>query len=149
MTQKQIRFIQEYLIDLNATQAAIRAGYVTNLPNQVGYENLKKPKIAEAIRQAMESHKQTLIIMEAETVLVRLSQLAMGAKREADQLKALELLGKRYGLFTEKHELEHKGIPEQGPSAHELFMMLKDPEAAHALKVIVEKRIELRQINFN
>jgi phage terminase small subunit len=43
LTAKQRRFVQEYLIDLNATQAAIRAGYSKNSARQVGTENLSKP----------------------------------------------------------------------------------------------------------
>lgn len=49
MTGKQERFVAEYLIDLNATQAAIRAGYSPKVAGQQGFENLKKPEIAEAI----------------------------------------------------------------------------------------------------
>ena len=53
MTQKQKRFIEEYLIDLNATQAAIRAGYSPHTAKDIGCENLAKPNIAAAVSQAM------------------------------------------------------------------------------------------------
>ncbi len=49
LTPKQARFVQEYLIDLNATQAAIRAGYSEKTARQVASENLSKPYIAKAI----------------------------------------------------------------------------------------------------
>ena len=49
LTPKQRRFVDEYLIDLNATQAAIRAGYKKNTARQIGSENLSKPAIAKAI----------------------------------------------------------------------------------------------------
>lgn len=49
MTPKQQRFVEEYLIDLNATQAAIRAGYSEGTAYSIGQENLNKPEIAEAI----------------------------------------------------------------------------------------------------
>lgn len=52
-TDKQVAFIQEYLIDLNATQAAIRAGYSKDTAGQIGYENLKKPEISQAIAAAL------------------------------------------------------------------------------------------------
>ena len=52
MTPKQTRFVEEYLIDLNATQAAIRAGYSPNCAGIQGHENLKKPNIATAIAAA-------------------------------------------------------------------------------------------------
>ena len=45
LTPKQQRFVEEYLIDLNATQSAIRAGYSEKTAYSVGHENLKKPEI--------------------------------------------------------------------------------------------------------
>ena len=51
MTPRQQRFVQEYLVDLNATQAAIRAGYSARTANRMGSENLSKPVIAEAIAE--------------------------------------------------------------------------------------------------
>lgn len=55
LTGKQARFVQEYLIDLNATQAATRAGYSAKTAYQVGFENLNKPDIKAAIVSAMET----------------------------------------------------------------------------------------------
>jgi phage terminase small subunit len=49
MTAKQTRFVAEYLIDLNATQAAIRAGYSANTAEQQAYENLRRPEIAQTV----------------------------------------------------------------------------------------------------
>jgi len=53
MTKKQKRFVEEYLIDLNATQAAIRAGYSPGTAQQIGSENLSKLVISNAIAKAM------------------------------------------------------------------------------------------------
>jgi phage terminase small subunit len=53
LTLKQARFVQEYLIDLNAAQAAIRAGYSAKTARVIGHENLTKPDIAAAIEKAM------------------------------------------------------------------------------------------------
>ena len=55
LTPKQQRFVEEYLIDLNATQAAIRAGYSEKTAYSVGHENLKKPEIQKAIQEAQET----------------------------------------------------------------------------------------------
>ena len=52
LSPKQERFVQEYLIDLNAAQAAIRAGYAAKTARVIGHENLKKPDIAAAIEKA-------------------------------------------------------------------------------------------------
>ena len=58
MTPKQKRFVDEYLIDLNATQAAIRAGYSQKTAASIGEENLRKPEIQEAIQVAMKSRQE-------------------------------------------------------------------------------------------
>lgn len=52
LTPKQQRFVEEYLIDLNATQAAIRAGYSRDTANQIASQNLAKIEIKEAITEA-------------------------------------------------------------------------------------------------
>lgn len=58
LTAKQERFVEEYLIDPNATQAAIRAGYSKNTAAQIGNENLRKPQIAEAISVAQATRSE-------------------------------------------------------------------------------------------
>lgn len=75
MTQKQKRFIEEYLIDLNATQAAIRAGYSPDTAYSIGQENLKKPEISARIDRAMaERSKRTGV--NAERVIQELAKIA-------------------------------------------------------------------------
>jgi phage terminase small subunit len=58
LTAKQERFCQEYLVDLNATQAAIRAGYSEKTAFSMGHENLRKPKIQERISEAMKKREE-------------------------------------------------------------------------------------------
>ena len=58
LTPKQQRFIDEYLVDLNASQAAIRAGYSARRADAIGYENLRKPEIAAAIRDAQAARSE-------------------------------------------------------------------------------------------
>ncbi len=78
LTPKQQRFVDEYLIDLNATQAAIRAGYSQKTCKEIAAENLSKPYIREAINSALDSRsKETQI--DAAWVLKRLA-----AEAEAD-----------------------------------------------------------------
>lgn len=73
LTAKQQRFVEEYLIDLNATQAAIRAGYSKDTAHSIGHENLNKPEIAEAITQAKQDRSERTQI-NADWVLSRLAQ---------------------------------------------------------------------------
>ena len=75
MTKKQKRFIEEYLIDLNATQAAIRAGYSPDTAYSIGQENLNKPEIKAHIDQAMaERSKRTGV--NADRIIMELAKIA-------------------------------------------------------------------------
>ncbi|MCT7342202.1 terminase small subunit [Pseudomonas aeruginosa] len=83
LTKKQRLFVDEYLIDLNATQAAIRAGYSTRRPTEIGYQLLQRPEVAQAIQAAMaERSKRTEV--EADYVIRRL--------REIDEMDVLDIL---------------------------------------------------------
>lgn len=74
LSTKQQRFIEEYLIDLNATQAAIRAGYSPQTAAVIGAENLIKPNIHDAISRAMaERSKRTGI--NADRVLTEMAKI--------------------------------------------------------------------------
>ena len=68
MTKKQKRFIEEYLIDLNATQAAIRAGYSPDTAKSIGSENLTKPDIKAQIARAMAERSRRMYISEELTI---------------------------------------------------------------------------------
>lgn len=129
MTSKQQRFCDEYLIDLNATQAAIRAGYSKKTAGVIATENLKKPNVKEYIDARM-AEKEKKLIADQDEVLKYLTSVLRGqsksteivvegqgdgyseartitkAPSEKDKLKAAELLGKRYGLYTDKVEAE-------------------------------------------
>lgn len=125
LTAKQKRFCDEYLIDLNATQAAIRAGYSEKTARVIGQENMTKPAVKEYIEKRMADKEKTLIADQDEVLKYLTSVLrgesqsteiivegvGMGVSRaktvmkepsEKDRLKAAELLGKRYSLFTDK-----------------------------------------------
>jgi len=73
LTLKQQRFVDEYLIDLNATQAAIRAGYSKKTAYSIGEENLKKPEIASEIVKAIEKRSEDTKI-DSKWVLRRLAE---------------------------------------------------------------------------
>lgn len=69
LTDKQQKFIEEYLIDLNATQAAIRAGYSVQTAKEIGSENLTKPNIQNAIAKAMAERSKRIGINQDRVVL--------------------------------------------------------------------------------
>lgn len=102
-------FIKEYLVDLNATQAAIRAGYSPKTAGQIGEENLRKPEIVKAVQAEMDARSQETGIT-AQLVLKRINRIAETAEASEDfpaALKANELLGKHLKLFRDV--VEHTG----------------------------------------
>lgn len=124
LTAKQKAFCEEYMIDLNATQAAIRAGYKPDNAQQMSTENLLKPVIKDYIEQLMDKRSEITMIdsyfvienlknnvnrcMQSEPVLDN-EGLETGEYQfnAAGANKALELLGKHLGLFVERKE--HSG----------------------------------------
>ncbi|ESR71192.1 terminase [Pseudomonas aeruginosa VRFPA05] len=83
LTKKQRLFVDEYLIDLNATQAAIRAGYSTRRAAEIGYQLLQRPEVAHAIQAAMAERSRRTEV-EADYVIRRL--------REIDEMDVLDIL---------------------------------------------------------
>lgn len=125
LTAKQQRFCDEYLIDLNATQAAIRAGYSKKTARIIGQQNLTKLDIRQYIDARMAEKESALIadqnevlkyltaVMRGDSAASVLARDEIGADRviekppdEKERLKAAELLGKRYSLFTDKVETD-------------------------------------------
>lgn len=81
LTPKQARFVDEYLVDLNATQAAIRSGYSEKTAHTIGHENLSKPEIAQAIAAAqLERAKRTEITQDR--VLQELARIGFADIRD-------------------------------------------------------------------
>ncbi|MEG2096773.1 MAG: terminase small subunit [Pseudoflavonifractor sp.] len=147
VTRKQERFVEEYLVDLNATQAAIRAGYSPKSASTVAGETMRNPQVRACIDTAMAKLSKRTGVSQ-ERVIRELAKVAfvnptdvidfesakllgnatpddtaaiasvkvktiptadgMGVEREikvADKLKALELLGKHFGMFTDNIDL--------------------------------------------
>lgn len=127
MTPKQQRFCDEYLIDLNATQAAIRAGYSRKYANTNASKLLQITTIQEFIKQRM-VEKEDALIAKQDEILKYLTSVMRGQSEssvlardmtgaehaiekppdEKERLKAAELLGKRYGLYSEVVAIEDK-----------------------------------------
>ena len=116
LTPKQEMFVREYLVDLNATQAAIRAGYSEKSAYAIGEENLRKPEIATAVKKAMDERFEKTEI-KAEWVLEKIKLAVERCEMEGDwhpYLKACELLGRYKKLFIDKIEIEDKtGLAER------------------------------------
>jgi phage terminase small subunit len=93
MTNKQRRFIEEYMIDLNATQAAIRSGYSPRTAREIGAENLTKPVIADAVAKRLaELSRGTGITLERITRALAKLAFADTDVANNDKIKALKIL---------------------------------------------------------
>lgn len=82
LTVKQQRFVEEYLIELNATQAAIRAGYSRRTARQIGEENLTKPDIAKCIREVLEQRRNQCQV-KGDALVEELQKVAFSDIRQA------------------------------------------------------------------
>ncbi|KKO51142.1 terminase small subunit [Paenibacillus sp. DMB20] len=108
LTAKQELFVQEYLKDLNATQAAIRAGYSEKTAAETGYENLRKPQIAAEIekRQQKIGEKNEITV---EWILEEMKDTYRQAKEMGELSaanKSLEMLGRYKGMFNFKLKVD-------------------------------------------
>lgn len=129
LTEKQKRFCEEYLIDLNATQAAIRAGYSEKTAYTIGQKLTKKNEVKAYIDEMIESLRNertadaqevleyltSVMRGESEGEEIVLKGVGKGSQKiewvrkkpsEKDKLKAAELLGKRFGMFKERVEVD-------------------------------------------
>ena len=126
MTPRQEKFCVEYLIDLNATQAAIRAGYSRRTADRIANQNLRKLEIQSRIKKMRDEYYDKTI-MSAKEVEYLLSKAGRGELKEEvvviecvgdgfseskiikkrlsakDRIKALELMGKRHHLFEDQN----------------------------------------------
>lgn len=121
LTDRQARFCEEYLIDLNATQAAIRAGYSEKTANEQGARLLANVSVQEKIAELKaERSKRTEITQDS--VIQELAAVARAevkGVRAVDKLKALELLGKHLGMFVERYEVNAAEIEKRIAEARE------------------------------
>jgi phage terminase small subunit len=115
LTNKQKAWCQEYLVDLNATQAAIRAGYSERSAKQQGTENLAKPPLMERVQELMDKRNircnldsdhvrresEDLYQMAKAAVMENYSNASMTVA-----LKALELVGKHSKVQAYKDRVE-------------------------------------------
>lgn len=150
LTDKQTAFVREYLVDLNATRAAIRAGYSERTASRIGPQLLGKTCVREAIEKAQAKRArrvevtQDYVLSNLVEVVERTMQRAPVLDRKGEQVtdeegravwmfdakganRALELLGKHLGIFTDKVKAEVSG-PDGGPVASEIVVRFVEPD---------------------
>ena len=106
LTDKQRLFVQHYLVSLNASDASLKAGYSPKTYRLIGSQNLRKPLIATAIRQAMDKRSDKVEI-DAAYVLREIKDTIRECREEETRnpqaaLNGLELLGRHLAMFTDR-----------------------------------------------
>ena len=108
---KQEQFCREYLVDLNATQAAIRAGYSPKTAQEQASRLLSNVMVAARLAE-LKQERAEKVARTAQDVLNDIISVTLQARDEGDlktALKGLELQGKHLGMFTDKVQTEHSG----------------------------------------
>jgi phage terminase small subunit len=125
LTEKQKRFADYYIETGNATQSAIKAGYSKKTAKEIGSENLSKPNISDYIAERMEEKDKERIASQDE-ILETLTKVLRGEEAGTElvgvgkgaqtveqlppsieaKIRAAELLGKRYALWTDKQSVD-------------------------------------------
>ena len=100
MTEKQAQFIEEYRKDFNGAAAARRMGYTPGSAKTMAYRFLHDPQVRQELTQVVCLEKGDRVIQELQQLAFCEGSDESGAKvKLASKLKALELLGKHFGLF--------------------------------------------------
>lgn len=109
LTPKQQLFCDEYLIDLNATQAAIRAGYSERSAKEIGATNLTKHNVKNYIEERLKAKEPSLIASQDELLAFITSAIRGEEYEMKDRLKAADMLSKIHGLYSETRNMNHSG----------------------------------------
>jgi phage terminase small subunit len=178
LTAKQQAFVKHYLVSLNASKAAIKAGYSSKYVNRSATQLLANPKIQAAIREEIEARNERIQVTQ-DQVVAELAKVAFGDPRAVmewgphgvklkpsdeldknsiaqvadianggengpgikfyDKLKALELLGKHLGMFTDKFSLQGNMEVRHGTDP-ELEKLIEDSEAQILLAALFARK---------
>jgi phage terminase small subunit len=125
LNPKQRRFVAEYLIDLNATQAAIRAGYSKKTAEQQGYQLLQKTSVAQAVTAGKSKQLETA---------------ELTAARVLEEIRRLAFIDMR-GFFDANGNMKSVSelTPEQGSALASLEVIIKNAEAGDGVTDRVHK----------
>lgn len=135
LTDKQKRFVEEYLVDLNATRAAIAAGYSEKTAHSIGHENLKKPDIDEAIQKAMAERSERTKITQ-DKVLAEYARLSFSNMQ--DYLR-IDDEGEGTLTLAELDEDQARAISEYTVETHNE----RDPEDNKKTRVVRKTKLKL------
>jgi phage terminase small subunit len=120
LTERERRFCEEYLVDLNATQAVMRAGYDTKYPNRIAFQLMENPAIRIAI-DALRAERMKVTDVTKDYVLQQIMKTIRNAEADGNHnavLRGAELLAKHLGMFVDRTEIS-------GPDGKEIEIKQK------------------------
>lgn len=146
LSERMRRFCEEYLVDLNATQAVLRAGYNTEYPNRIAFQLMENPAVRIAIDALRAERTKGQVDVTKDYVLTKI-QKAMRLAEESGNLTAMlrasELLARHLGMFIERQEIS-------GPDGKEIEIRQKEikEKATDFLDLIdrTAKKAELKSV---
>ncbi len=110
MNDRQKNFVQQYVMDFNATAAAVRAGYSKKIGYSQGSRLLKKAEVQQAIQQKVAERKKNIKVT-VESIVEGLAEIALHGQSESARVRAYELLGKHLNMWTDKVDMTSGGEP--------------------------------------
>lgn len=128
LTDKQRRFVEEYLVDLNATQAAIRAGFSEKSASEQGYQLLHKTSVARAIAERQIERAERMAVSQDMVVagLLREAHREGEGSSHAARVQAWQHLGRHLGMFRDgidHHIQPDETLPEQEAAKRLVFLL--------------------------
>ena len=115
LTAKQAAFVREYLLDLNASGAARRAGYSPNGAEVAGHRLLRNAKVAAEIDKALQERSERTELSADEVIegLKREASFTGDGSSHSARVQALSWLGRHLAMFTDKSQVEVKGLADR------------------------------------
>lgn len=105
LSAKMERFVEEYLIDLNASAAVLRAGYKTRNQHRLAAELMRHPLVAAKILEAKEERAERMELTADYLLNKLVAMIEKEGVRDSDALRAIELAGKSLALWKERQEI--------------------------------------------
>jgi hypothetical protein len=122
LTLKMVRFAEEYVVDMNAAQAAIRAGYPKGAAKQRGYENLRKQPVVDYITRLMAERSEATGVNRSWVLAQLVDTHSIAKSKEtvghvSARLKCLELIGRHVDVRAFRAGLGFSGGDDEGDGA--------------------------------
>jgi phage terminase small subunit len=150
LTVRQRQFAEEYMVDFNATEAVVRAGYNTKYPNRMGYQLLETPGV-KALINKLSQERMSKSAIKPDYVIRKVVKVIEQAEMDRNAnavLKGCELLARHLGMFVERTEIsgpdggaiQYERVKEAADAFTRSISSLIEREGPRDVPLIVESR---------